>query len=67
MKTIQIEVQLSDWANYVAQDEDDAWWEFEEKPFLGEMESVWWNEDGRKQHIAYGPPNENWRDSLRKV
>jgi hypothetical protein len=67
MKTIQIEVRLSDWAEYVAQDENGQWWGAETELFPDDEDGAWYSQRGRMEEIVYGPPNENWRDTLRKV
>jgi len=69
MKTTNLKIKLSDWAEWVAQDQDGEWWELECKPELSKDcdEFIWIFSAGRHSHIITGQPNPNWRETLRKV
>jgi len=60
-------VELSpDWANWVAQDADGAWWTYEVEAL--QYHKGWYeNELGRKQKIAMLEIPENWCDTLTKL
>ena len=67
MKTIPIPVQVPDWAEWVAQDEDGAWYAFEKRP--SDKDSTWYDNDGTSRFLCetyeYNP--KFWRETLRKV
>ena len=57
---------LPDWAGWVAQDADGAWWAYEAEP---NQHSIGWyeNEVGRYVKVGHGAPNPDWENSLRRV
>jgi len=62
-KKITVEVELSDWARFVATDADGEMWEYEEEPCRAPTS---WHHinTGKCSHLAKLPPNKNWKDSL---
>ena len=72
MKTINLEIQVPDWAEWVAMDEGGYWCAFSTKPEI--QETGWWRLDEGSQitltkmtppAIGYGEVD--WQQSLRKV
>jgi len=67
-KKITIEIELSDWAKFVATDAGGEIWEFEKEP--KKYMDVWENSCGGKarcRYIAEIKPPKNWKDSLIRV
>jgi len=66
-KKITVEVELSDWAKFVATDEDGNMWEYEIEPFRGDY--LWVNtSNSRLSRLAkINQPMKNWKDSLIRV
>ena len=65
-KTILIPVQVPDWAKWVAQDEDGAWFAFSCKPLPGS--AVWNTHHGSMEELCETHSfNPNWRETLREV
>jgi len=64
-KKITVEIELSDWAKFVATDEDGEVWEYAEapKPNIDVCDL----DLSHSRHIATSQPNKNWKDSLIKV
>ncbi len=59
-------LDLPDWANWLAQDAEGAWWVYEVEPL--EYHKGWYeNELGRRLKIAVGPANPEWRHTLGRV
>ncbi len=57
---------MPDWARWIAQDEDGAWWAYEAEP--NQQHNGWYeNEVGRIQRLRQGEPNPDWRNALRRV
>ena len=57
---------LPEWALWIAQDEDGAWWVYECEPL--QHDKGWYeNEVGRRKKIQSTKPNPEWRSSLRKI
>ena len=57
------DIDLPDWAQFLAQDEDGAWWAYEAHP--NQQHNGWYeNEVGRIKALVKGAPNDNWEDSL---
>lgn len=57
---------IPDWAEWVAQDADGAWWAYEAEP--NQHEIGWYeNEVGRIARLGKGAPNPEWQASLRRV
>ncbi|MFN2308211.1 MAG: hypothetical protein ABR553_00535 [Gammaproteobacteria bacterium] len=55
-----------DWAEWIAQDADGAWWAYEVEP--NPHDTGWYeNEVGRSQSLGRGATNPDWRGSLRRV
>ena len=63
---MKFDVKLSDWAKYVAQDEDGTWWEFNAKPQLGN--TSWDNgRNGRLRLVVRGIPPEDFTKELYEI
>ena len=57
---------LPDWVNWLAQDEDGAWWAYSVEPL--EFSHGWYeNEVGIRQKIKQGDTNPDWKSSLVKI
>jgi len=57
---------LPEWADWIAQDEDGAWWAYEAHP--NQHDTGWYeNEVGRIQKLGRTAPNADWQNSLRRV
>jgi len=66
-KKITVEVELSDWAKFVATDEDGEVWEYENKPKPA-CDNWAINEAGRAELLYRNNKiNKNWKDSLIRV
>lgn len=60
-----MEVRISPWAKWIAQDEDGTWWEFSEKPKASN--SVWDNYSAMVNKIANGFPPKDFTKELYEV
>lgn len=59
-------LSLPDWAAWLAQDADGAWWAYEAEP--NQQHDGWYeNEVGRIRRLALGPPPVDWRVCLIRV
>ncbi|MDD4882377.1 MAG: hypothetical protein PHX10_12425 [Gallionellaceae bacterium] len=59
----QLHNDLPDWALWLAQDADGAWWCYEAEP--NQHGTGWYeNEAGRLAKVGHGEPNSAWRESL---
>ena len=68
MKTINLEIQVPDWAEYVAQDDSGSWMAFSDEPELEELDGWWRLETGSEVSLTIGRGKPlNWQQSLRKV
>ncbi len=68
MRTMMFEVQLSDWARYVAQDADGAWYEYAHKPVRGGNYGVWcMKTSGYYSYLCSGPPPADASQELYEV
>ena len=57
---------LPDWANWIAQDADGAWWAYEAHP--NQQEHGWYeNEVGRIAPLGKTTPPVNWSATLKKL
>ena len=67
MKTIDIPVQVPDWAKWVAQDSNGEWWAHEDVDLY--QEDGEWLSGGRVEHLRLpgGTYSPNWRETLRKI
>jgi hypothetical protein len=63
MATMTFDVQLSDWARYVAQDADGAWYEYEDKP---EKYPVGWHAP-KLGFLCRTVPPADWRKEVYEV
>lgn len=55
---------LPDWAEWLAQDADGAWWAYEASP--NQQTTGWYeNEVGRIMKVGHGAPNPDWERSLK--
>ena len=56
---------IPDWVNWLAQDEDGAWWGYSVEPL---QHHKGWYENEVGQHILLGKEqqNNNWRSTLRQ-
>lgn len=60
------DLELPAWVQWVAQDEDGAWWGYEVEPLR--HDHGWYeNEVGRCIKLEQGPPESGWMDSLRRM
>jgi len=58
--------QLPEWALWMAQDADGAWWAYEAEPL--QYAHGWYeNEVGRRVKLTAGPANADWEKTLRRV
>jgi len=58
--------QLPEWAHWLAQDADGAWWAYEHEPNLAD--TAWYeNEVGRVLELDRGKAGIDWKKSLRKI
>lgn len=54
------------WAEWIAQDEDGAWWAYEAEP--NQQHNGWYeNEVGRIHKLGRGEPPADWRDGLIRI
>ena len=59
-------IELPNWVEWKAQDEDGAWWGYSTEPL--EFSKGWYeNEVGQRIKITQGSANPNWKTSLTKV
>lgn len=66
MDNLDTSKHIPEWARWIAQDANGAWWAFEHEP--NEGATSWYeNEVGRYQLIEKERPNPAWRDTLQKV
>ena len=63
-KTIDIPVQVPDWARWVAQDENGTWGVYDCEPTRCTDS---WMGNGRYLLFVGSEPNPNWRETLREV
>lgn len=57
---------VPEWARWLAQDANGAWWAYEHEP--NEGATSWYeNEVGRYQRVGSGAPNSEWRGTLQKI
>lgn len=57
---------MPEWANWIAQDENGAWWAYEAHP--NQHDIGWYeNEVGRIKKIGHGDPNPDWENSLTRI
>lgn len=65
-KSLPFNIDLPIWANWLAQDEDGAWWAYSVEPL--EFSRGWYeNEVGLKLKIAQDTKNPDWKNSLTKI
>ena len=66
MKTINLEIQVPDWVEWIAMDDSGAWIGFSDEPA---QDVGWWRlEEGTEITLALGHYDcPNWQQSLRKV
>lgn len=67
-KTLPPELQtaLPDWAQWLAQDEDGAWWAYEAEP--NQQHNGWYeNEVGRIQRLGKSDPPADWQNTLHSL
>ena len=71
-----ITIELSDWAEWVAQDEDGKWWEYEKRPIIPKSNnpdsavSKWEPKGpfhGTQRLSVPARRNQDWQDTLYKV
>ena len=59
----EVFTDIPDWANWIAQDEDGAWWAYEAHP--NQHDIGWYeNEVGKLKKLRHGSPNPDWENSL---
>ena len=67
MKTINLEIQVPDWVEWIAMDDSGAWIGFSDEPA---QDVGWWRlEEGSEANLTIGGPWKypDWGLSLRKV
>lgn len=59
-------LHIPDWVNWVAQDEDGAWWGYQVEPL---QQHNGWYENEVGQHIKFSVTNKNpdWYSTLQKI
>lgn len=63
---LPISVNIPGWVNWVAQDEDGAWWGYSVEPL--QQHSGWYeNEVGEAVLIIKDKPNPGWKNTLSRV
>ena len=68
MKTINLEIPVEDWVEWIASDDSGSISGFSAKPELKEDEGWFYLEEGREATLTIGRfTNPNWQQSLRKV
>lgn len=69
--TMMFEIEVPDWAKWVAQDADGDWFFYETKPFIHGEDLEWggvWEAGGHDALAVLGfQPSANWRDELYEV
>lgn len=59
-------IDLPDWADWLAQDEDGTWWAYEAEP--NQQHNGWYeNEVGRIRRLIQTAPPADWRATLTPV
>lgn len=60
------ETEFPLWVNWIAQDEDGAWWGYSVEPL--EFTHGWYeNEVGQRIKISQSLPNAGWKNTLKKI
>lgn len=58
--------RLTDWARWVAQDQDGYWWAYEVEPL--QFHKGWYeNEVGRNKRLAHELKSKDWKNTLLRV
>ena len=65
MTTMMIEIRLSEWAQYIAQDVNGDWWQYSHKPEAGP--GHWISLDGKDEFLAKGPMPADWTKEIHEV
>ena len=64
-RQVGLKVQVPDWANWIAQDQNGEWWAFKENPYIEDSLDSWWAKSGTQHEIIGKTLNKNkWRKSL---
>ena len=59
-------VKIPDWVNWIAQDEDGAWWGYSVEPH--QQHNGWYeNEVGNTVLLFKDNKNSNWKNTLKKI
>jgi len=61
-----VDMNIPEWAEFIAQDEDGQWWAYETEPNLSHI-SWYENEVGQIAKLEKTMANKKWKKSLRKV
>ena len=61
---MKFDIEVPEWANWIAQDENGEWFAHTEKPRTGY--SIWLS-NRNKTMIALSKPNDNWKEELYEV
>lgn len=70
MKTINLEIQVPDWVEWIAQDKDGTWFGYEVEPKTGKdiVPGEWIARNHNHIELAdSAETSPNWQQSLRKV
>lgn len=62
--SMKVEIEIPEWANWMAQDEDGKWYCFVNKP---KPRGVIWNDGGFALMLYRGKPSPDWREELYKI
>ena len=63
---IPLNIHYPNWVNWLAQDEDGAWWGYSVEPL--EFSRGWYeNEVGLRIKISQSSSNPDWKNSLMKI
>jgi len=67
---ITLNIPIPDWANWLAQDSNGAWWVYSDKPVISEYSKIWAapTATGCKfEKIAKDEPNPGWENALYRI
>jgi hypothetical protein len=63
---IPANLEIPDWALWLAQDADGAWWAYEAEP--NRHDTGWYeNEVGRYRRLWQGDPDPDWPNTLKRL
>ncbi len=59
---MKADVVVEDWVNWIAQDKNGGWWQYENEPKL--MTEYWFNRAGQMIHLYQGIPPKDFTQEL---